>query len=588
MLVSAVWLVATSPHLQRPGIYATYLGYLVASPVVIGLLWWRRRPASRFGPLLVVFGFCVWPIALQGSDWPLLFNLGVLAEGLAIFVNFYLLLAFPTGRLEGRVDRILLWVFALAIGGFFLFWALFSPVLSGGGPLAGCAPACPPNVLQVGDAPWLVETAGRLEIAIAVGVALGIMVVYVCRLVVASRPRRRALLGVASTSLLLLPTFVLFHTARVLFSAPPDTLEALAWLLVGARVLYPLGFLLVLIQAHLFANTALRHLLLTLPEEQSLPGWEGALSRAFDDPELRVGFVDATTAQFVTPDATVLEPPPADGKRILVPVAYRGEMAAALLIDAVLADDPELVSAASAATVVALQHGQLEQQLRQLRSRLLNSADNERRRIQRDLHDGAQQRLVVLRMHLRQAEELLAGDPDARAVVEDLAHDVDDALEELRNLARGIYPPVLTRYGVAAALASFGRGADPPTLVVDGDLGRYQTAVEHAAYFCCLEAMQNAAKHAGPGASVTITLTEQDGDLRLEVEDDGCGFEHPAGAAGAGMSNMQERITAVGGDLHIDSTIGMGTTVRVRIPVMQADQLSGHGDDHAGDRDVLT
>jgi signal transduction histidine kinase len=588
MLVSAIWLVATSPHLERPGVYAVYLAYLVAAPVAIGLLWWQRRPASRFGPLLVVFGFCVWPIAWQGSDWPVLFNLGVLAEGLAIFVNFYLLLAFPTGRLQSRVDRFLLGLFALAIGGFFLLWALFSPVLSGGGPLARCAPACPPNILQIGHAPWLLEPVGRLEILIAMGVALGIMAVYGRRLALATRPRRRSLLAVAATSLLLLPSFVIFHTARVLLSAPPETLQPLAWLLVGARVLYPLGFLLALIQAYLFANTALRHLLLALSENPGLRDWEAALSRAFDDPALRLAFVEPATGQLVTPEGTILEPPPPDGERILLPIEYHGELAAALLIDSLLTDDPELVSAGSAATVVALEHGQLQQQLRRLRTRLLDAADSERRRIQRDLHDGAQQRLVVLRLHLNQAEELLAAAPEARAVVESLAHDVDEALAELRNLARGIYPPALTRYGIAAALRSIGRGADPPVMVIDEDIGRHRPAVELAAYFCCLEAMQNAAKHAGRGASITVTLREQDGELRLEVEDDGCGFEHPAGTAGAGMSSMQERVTAVGGDLDIDSTIGVGTSVRVRIPVMPSDQPSGHGHDHAEDRDVRT
>jgi signal transduction histidine kinase len=581
MLVSAIWLVATSPHLQRPGMHALYQANLFASPIVIGLLWWRRRPASRFGPLLVIFGFCVWPIALQGSTWPLLFDLGVLADGVAVFVNFYVLLAFPTGRLESRVDRLLLWVFALGVGGSFLLWALFSPALVGSGPLASCAPACPPNVLQIGEAPWLVAAVRYIQVVSGIGVALGILVVYVRRLIVGNRPRRRALLGVAATSLLLLPTFIVFHTARLVFSAPPETLQTLAWLLVGARVLYPLGFLLVLIQAQLFANTAQRHLLLALSDPPSLEGWEAALSRALDDPALRVGVLEPTTAHLVATDGTVLEPPPVDGDRLLVPVGHSGEVAAALLVDAVLADDPELISAASTATLVALQHGQLEDQLGQLRTRLLDSADSERRKIQRDLHDGAQQRLVVLRLHIRQAEELLAGDPDARAVVQDLAHDVDDALEELRNLARGIYPAVLTRYGVAAALASLARGPNPPTIVVEGDIGRYPTTVEHTAYFCCLEAIQNATKHAGPAASVTVTLKEHDGNLQLQVHDNGCGFQHPAHTTGAGMSNMQERVAAVGGNLDIDSTTGVGTTVHVRIPVPPSDQPSGQHHEHA-------
>src|SRR3954449_5240745 len=202
MVASTLWFGTHSEHLQRPVAAAVYWSYLIVTSVAVGLYWWHRRPASRFGPLLVLFGVAVWVASWQGANAPLLFDLGVLAEGPFFVLTVYLFLAFPMGRLDPPAAR---WLMAALIAGvlaFFLPWALFSPVIAGGGPLTACAPGCPPNALQIGTAPRLVEIAGKAETYVALAVVACVIAVFGRRLLTASRPQRRALLAVGITSLL--------------------------------------------------------------------------------------------------------------------------------------------------------------------------------------------------------------------------------------------------------------------------------------------------------------------------------------------------------------------------------------------------
>jgi hypothetical protein len=206
MVAVTVGLALTGEHLQRPVAAGLYWSYLVAASMAIGVYWWRRRPASRFGPLLVVFGILTWIVSWQGSNAPLLFDLGVLAEAPFFVLTFYLFLAFPMGRLEPPAARWLMASLVIGVCAFFLPWALFAPVIAGGGPLTSCAPNCPQNVLQIGSAPNLVEVASKAETYAALAIALGVLGVYAWRLHAASRPQRRALMAVAVTSLLFLPS----------------------------------------------------------------------------------------------------------------------------------------------------------------------------------------------------------------------------------------------------------------------------------------------------------------------------------------------------------------------------------------------
>jgi signal transduction histidine kinase len=209
-------------------------------------------------------------------------------------------------------------------------------------------------------------------------------------------------------------------------------------------------------------------------------------------------------------------------------------------------------------------------ELRASRARIVEATDAERRRIERDLHDGAQQHLVALAVSVRLTRQIAEKDADAALeMLDQIGSDLQDAVQELRNLAHGIYPPLLMDRGLSEALAAAGNRAVLPTDVVADGIGRYPQAVEAAVYFCCLEALHNAGKHAGDGASVTITLHEDEGALLFEVADTGAGFDTSTRAQrGHGFVNMADRVGAFGGSVRVDSKPGHGTTVFGRVPLV--------------------
>jgi signal transduction histidine kinase len=209
----------------------------------------------------------------------------------------------------------------------------------------------------------------------------------------------------------------------------------------------------------------------------------------------------------------------------------------------------------------------LREDLRASRERIVAAADASRREVERDLHDGAQQHLVMVRLKLGLLAKDVEGDDRLAARVGALRQDLDKALDELRRLARGLYPPQLEEAGLAAALHEAAAMSAIPTRVEPDGVGRYGRELEAAVYFCCIEAMQNAAKHAGDGASVTVRLGEHDGLLEFEVSDDGRGYDVAAVTAGSGVQNIVDRVGALGGVVAMRTAPGAGTTVKAAIPV---------------------
>jgi signal transduction histidine kinase len=207
------------------------------------------------------------------------------------------------------------------------------------------------------------------------------------------------------------------------------------------------------------------------------------------------------------------------------------------------------------------------EELRASRQRLVAAQDDERRRLERNLHDGAQQNLVAIKVKLGLAEMLSSKDPGkARDLISNLKADTDEALETLRDLARGIYPPLLADRGLVAALESQARKATVPVTVEGNGVGRYPQEIEAAVYFCVLEALQNVQKYAG-AATAAVRLSDVEGQLRFEVYDDGAGFDRASALKGAGLTNMDDRLDALGGDLVITSEAGRFTQVSGRVPV---------------------
>jgi signal transduction histidine kinase len=208
------------------------------------------------------------------------------------------------------------------------------------------------------------------------------------------------------------------------------------------------------------------------------------------------------------------------------------------------------------------------EELRASRTRVVAAGDADRRRIERDLHDGAQQHLVALAVKLQLARQIIESDPRAaHALLEEMGHDVREALEAVREVAFGIYPALLIARGLTDALTAAASAAGIPTRVETVPPERYPPDVEATVYFCCLEALHNATKYAGSGARATLRAWQEQGTLLFEVVDDGVGFAEPAEPRGAGLANMGDRLGALGGRLTISSAPGRGTRVLGAIPL---------------------
>jgi signal transduction histidine kinase len=211
---------------------------------------------------------------------------------------------------------------------------------------------------------------------------------------------------------------------------------------------------------------------------------------------------------------------------------------------------------------------QLQAKLTELqasRLRIVTAQDDQRRRIERDIHDGAQQQLLAIADTLAVAQSLAGRDEDReRALVAQLKAETSGALETLRELARGIYPPLLADQGLAAAVSAQASRAPGPVEVDAVGVGRYPADLETAVYFCCVEALQNAARHA-PGSAVRVSLAEDEGQVVFSVTDDGPGFDPATAPAGSGLRNMGDRLAALGGSCQVDSSPGRGTMIAGRV-----------------------
>jgi signal transduction histidine kinase len=281
-------------------------------------------------------------------------------------------------------------------------------------------------------------------------------------------------------------------------------------------------------------------------------------------------------------------PGPESGPLRVAPVSHGGELLGLIVVrraatgEPFSAEDDRVLTELARQVGLAVHNARLDtalattldelrkqaDELRQSRARIVASADAERRRVERDLHDGAQQHLVALAVNLRITRDILPDDPEAAAsLLDQLAEEVKATIQELRDLAHGIYPPLLADSGLGEALRAAGRRSPLPVSVAAGDIGRYSLEIESAVYFCCLEALQNAAKHAA-GASVEVRVWESSGGLLFQVADDGPGFDVALARQGHGYMNMADRLGAIGGTVRWESAPGQGTRVLGSVPLL--------------------
>jgi signal transduction histidine kinase len=277
----------------------------------------------------------------------------------------------------------------------------------------------------------------------------------------------------------------------------------------------------------------------------------------------------------------------------VAPVSHAGELLGLIVVrrpvtgDPFSAEDDRVLTELARQVGLALHNARLDtalattldelrkqaDELRRSRARIVASADAERRRVERDLHDGAQQHLVALAVNLRLTRDLVTDDPETAALmIDQLADEVKATIQELRDLAHGIYPPLLADSGLGEALRAAGRRSPLPVTVTAAGLGRYGLEIESAVYFCCLEALQNAAKHAA-GAQAEVRLWEESGGLLFSVSDDGPGFDVALARGGHGYTNMADRLGAIGGTVRWDSAPGQGTRISGSVPLLEGAPL---------------
>jgi len=568
---SALALALASRHLEYPIANAVLRPYIVVAPILIGLAWKLRRPDSRFGLLLIGLGIATWPLSWQSANQPFWYSIGVIVGDAAVVIaTFYVALAFPVAHLGSRLERLAMVLITLAMASR-VVWSVASPDIEGGGALAQCGDACPANALYVPTPSWIPDLAYSFEtlgLIVATSLAIG---VFARRLAVAPRPRRRALITVGLTSLVYFPMFLMFQMSRRLLELDAVVLETTAWLQLGIRLIYPLGFAIALIQADLFAGQALRQLLARLTYRPSAERWRDTVAEALDDPTVRIGYWDPTTSRYREPSGEALGSS-GDPEYTFVTVDHNGAPVAAMEVDAILRTDPELLAAAANATLLAVERGTLEGDLRASQKATLEASDTARRRIAQDLHDSAQQRLVALRMHLGMARRRLQ-QPQDQEILERIGSDVDLALGDIRAVTRGTHVAQLHRDGLESALRAV---VDEGSVAVRFAIEEVPSAapdVEDAVYFVILEALQNVAKHAGDGVTAEVVVRQVDAELAFSVTDDGRGFA-PSIVHGVGLDNMVDRIAVVGGRLEIASEPGTGTTITARIPLAGAPGVS--------------
>jgi signal transduction histidine kinase len=554
-----------------PG-YAVFVAYTVVAFVFAGCLWHRGRPWSPFGSLLIAFGFFLGLTSLAGSSQPLPYSIGVFVDAPAALWAWWLLLAFPLGRLD-RTGRRVLWLGCAVVLLGLVPKLLVSAHIMGATPLARCEVGCPANRLLVADDPSLATVFGRIELYGRTVFALVLIATLALRYINASRPRRRVLLSVYAVAVLWLTAFLVHGFAVNVLHVPEEIRVPLGMALTGTRCLLPLGFIAAIVLARAHAGAALQSMVAQLTGGTSAAGIERVVRGALDDPSAKLAFWLPRARMYADRHGRAVALPEDAAVSSWRTFGLNGDHPVlAIVHDSALDEDPELVEAAGAAAVLALENSRLEHDLRRTvddlrasRERIVRAGAAERRKLERDLHDSAQQRLIAALIQLELARERAQPGSDIDKRLAKLSYDLDQALDELRSIAHGIYPPLLAESGLGEALTQAARRIDAPVELDLAEVGRLPEEMETAVYFCCLEALQNSAKHGGPDVVVGMRLWSEPPFVCFTVADDGRGFVPGPHVDGTGLMNMSDRIGAIGGTISVRSAPGSGTVVEGRV-----------------------
>jgi len=548
-----VGLASVNEELYQPALRVLLVSWITLPFIFGGIVAWRRRPDSAFGPLMILAGFATQLSILQWSDQPFLNTIGQLCDLLVAALWLHVFLAYPSGRLAGRPEQVVVIIGYVAAVGLQVVILL----------LGGFNDR---HLLTVVSKQTAAEAVQNVQLLTLTALALiGVVLLWRRWWSLPRWQRRRPaqiVINCFSLSLVMLAALLIAGA----FQLPGFEIIRLATFAVAG--LAPIAFLAGLLDARL-AKGGVGQLMVQLRADPA-PDLRELLAQALRDPTLSLIYWLPQYGSWADQDGNPATlPEPNSGRRVTL-VRQNGEQIAALVYDATLGEEPELVEAVSAAAGIALENGRLEAELRARlqelhgsRTRVVEAQQNERRRLERDLHDGAQQRLVALALELGLLAEQANADPATQTRLKRARGEIAESLSELRDLARGLHPAVVSGHGLAVALESLVAAAPLELELKADELPRLPEQFEVAAYYVVSESLTNAAKHA-QASRVSVEVRVADDTLIVEIVDDGIGGADSE--RGTGLRGLADRVEALNGRLRIWSAPGSGTRVRAEIP----------------------
>jgi signal transduction histidine kinase len=560
-------LILTSDFATQRGLFAAFTLVVGWSFIGTGLFAWWRRPANRTGALMTATGFAWFLQAMtaSGNEW--IFVAGFVLNPLSYGLLIHMLVGFPEGRLTTRLQRR---VMALV---WFVVTVMQVAIVPFIDPhdFPDCG-KCPDNALLVAGNKTVADAIVGLQTLLAVVALLGVVVVLVRRYRATPAAQRRTLGPVlwAGGAGMVATAVQLSVSATGVKEGVAEAVFIVSLAVLGS---VPFAFLFGLLRSRLTRAGAVGDLVARLTDAPERRGTlRDALADALGDSSLELAYWIPSRDSYVDADGSPVELPRGGSGRAAAAVERDGALLGAIVHDDSLSEDRELVAAAAGAAALAIDNERLDaelrarvDELRRSRERLIEVGLAERRALERNLHDGAQQRLVALALSLRLARERLEADPAVASELLDEAQlELAEATAELRELARGIHPAVLSDRGLPAALEALAGRAPLPVEIVETPPERLPALVEAAAYYVVAEALTNVARYAR-AEHAEVRVTREDGRLTVLVADDGVGGADLTG--GSGLRGLADRIAALDGRLEVDSPPGGGTRVRARIPV---------------------
>lgn len=546
-------LAALNDELYQPALRVLLVWWITLPYIFAGMVAWRRRPDSAFGPLMILAGFITQLSMLQWTSLPLPNTIGQLCDLLVAAVWLHIFLAYPTGRLAGGAERV------VVVVGYVAALGLQVVILALGGFDDN-------HLLSVVKRPHAAEAVENVQLLVLSALALiGVGLLWGRWRSLPRWQRRRPtqiVIECFGLSLVMLAALLVAGA----FQLPG--FEVIRLVTFAVAGLAPLAFLAGLLDARL-AKAGVGELLVQLRTDPT-PDLQALLAQALRDPTLSLIYWLPQYGSWADQDGNPTSLPRSDNGRRVTFVKQNGEQIAALIYDAGLGDEPELVEAVSAAAGIALENGRLEaelrarlQELQGSRSRVVEAQQNERRRLERNLHDGAQQRLVALALELGLLAEKANNDPATQERLKRARGEVAESLDELRDIARGLHPAVVSGHGLAIALESLAAVTPLEVHLKTDGLPRLPEQLEVAAYYVVSESLTNAAKHA-QADTVTVEVGVTTDTLIVEIVDDGIGGADSE--RGTGLRGLADRIETLNGHLRVWSSVGRGTRVRAEIP----------------------